>query len=94
MAPQIGTLVIAVDRAKNLPNLNLVGKQDPYCASAAVGKKEAKKTTIRHPRRPDSEMVSPLATSFPAVAADRRLLTIKGTKSYASMSMSHPITTN
>lgn len=40
--PVIGTLVIIVDRAKNLPNLRTVGKQDPYCA-ARLGK-EAKKT--------------------------------------------------
>lgn len=40
--PVMGTLVIVVDRAKNLPNLRTVGKQDPYCA-ARLGK-EAKKT--------------------------------------------------
>ena len=41
--PQIGTLVVVVDRAKNLPNRKTIGKQDPYCA-ARLGK-EAKKTT-------------------------------------------------
>ncbi|KAK3325902.1 hypothetical protein B0H66DRAFT_637264 [Apodospora peruviana] len=40
--PQIGTLVLVVDRAKNLPNRKTIGKQDPYCA-ARLGK-EAKKT--------------------------------------------------
>ncbi|SPN97455.1 uncharacterized protein DNG_00969 [Cephalotrichum gorgonifer] len=40
--PQIGTLVLVVDRAKNLPNRKSIGKQDPYCA-ARLGK-EAKKT--------------------------------------------------
>ncbi|RDA93708.1 hypothetical protein CP533_0199 [Ophiocordyceps camponoti-saundersi (nom. inval.)] len=40
--PQIGTLVMVVDRAKNLPNRKTIGKQDPYCA-ARLGK-EAKKT--------------------------------------------------
>jgi Ca2+-dependent lipid-binding protein len=40
--PEIGTLVIIVDRAKNLPNRKSIGKQDPYCA-ARLGK-EAKKT--------------------------------------------------
>ncbi|KAM7218711.1 ingression protein fic1 [Rhypophila decipiens] len=40
--PQIGTLVVIVDRAKNLPNRKTIGKQDPYCA-ARLGK-EAKKT--------------------------------------------------
>ncbi|KAI1434302.1 hypothetical protein GGR50DRAFT_414085 [Xylaria sp. CBS 124048] len=41
--PDIGTLVLIVDRAKNLPNRKTIGKQDPYCA-ARLGK-EAKKTT-------------------------------------------------
>lgn len=40
--PEIGTLVVIVDRAKNLPNRKTIGKQDPYCA-ARLGK-EAKKT--------------------------------------------------
>ncbi|KAF2151423.1 hypothetical protein K461DRAFT_228683 [Myriangium duriaei CBS 260.36] len=40
--PEIGTLVVVVDRAKNLPNRRTLGKQDPYCA-ARLGK-EAKKT--------------------------------------------------
>ena len=40
--PEIGTLVLIVDRAKNLPNLKSMRKQDPYCA-ARLGK-EAKKT--------------------------------------------------
>ncbi|KAL8689343.1 MAG: hypothetical protein Q9224_004659 [Gallowayella concinna] len=40
--PDIGTLVVIVDRAKNLPNRKAMGKQDPYCA-ARLGK-EAKKT--------------------------------------------------
>ncbi|AEO57107.1 hypothetical protein MYCTH_2302919 [Thermothelomyces thermophilus ATCC 42464] len=41
--PEIGTLVLVIDRAKNLPNRKTIGKQDPYCA-ARLGK-EAKKTT-------------------------------------------------
>lgn len=40
--PEIGTLVVVVDRAKNLPNRRTMGKQDPYCA-ARLGK-EARKT--------------------------------------------------
>ncbi|KAL1310520.1 hypothetical protein AAFC00_000805 [Neodothiora populina] len=40
--PEIGTLVVIVDRAKNLPNRKTMGKQNPYCA-ARLGK-EAKKT--------------------------------------------------
>ena len=40
--PEIGTLVVIIDRAKNLPNRKSMGKKDPYCA-ARLGK-EAKKT--------------------------------------------------
>ncbi|KAK6440676.1 hypothetical protein LTR95_003103 [Oleoguttula sp. CCFEE 5521] len=40
--PEIGTFVMIVDRAKNLPNRKTMGKQNPYCA-ARLGK-EAKKT--------------------------------------------------
>ncbi|KAG9248147.1 hypothetical protein BJ878DRAFT_489674 [Calycina marina] len=40
--PEIGTLVVIVDRAKNLPSRKSIGKQNPYCA-ARLGK-EAKKT--------------------------------------------------
>lgn len=40
--PDIGTLVVIVDRAKNLPNRKSIGKQDPYCA-IRLGK-EAKKS--------------------------------------------------
>ncbi|KAI2487060.1 Ca2+-dependent lipid-binding protein contains C2 domain protein [Pyrenophora tritici-repentis] len=40
--PIIGTLVVIMDRARNLPNKRTMGKQDPYCA-ARLGK-EAKKT--------------------------------------------------
>ena len=40
--PDIGTLVVIIDRAKNLPNRKTMGKQDPYCA-ARLGK-EARKT--------------------------------------------------
>ncbi|KAI9892790.1 MAG: hypothetical protein M1814_001210 [Vezdaea aestivalis] len=41
--PEIGDLVVIVDKAKNLPNRKTMGKQDPYCA-CRLGK-EAKKTT-------------------------------------------------
>ncbi|RKF81075.1 putative c2 domain containing protein [Golovinomyces cichoracearum] len=44
--PEIGTLVVVVDRAKNLPNRKTIGKQNPYCA-ARLGK-EAKKTDTDH----------------------------------------------
>ena len=40
--PVIGTLVVIMDRARNLPNKRTMGKQDPYCA-ARLGK-EAQKT--------------------------------------------------
>ncbi|RPB24565.1 hypothetical protein L211DRAFT_176612 [Terfezia boudieri ATCC MYA-4762] len=40
--PVIGTLVLILDRGKNLPNRKTLGKQDPYCV-ARLGK-EAKRT--------------------------------------------------
>jgi hypothetical protein len=42
--PPIGTLVMVIDRAKNLPNRKTMGKQDPYCA-ARLGK-QAQKTGV------------------------------------------------
>lgn len=42
--PEIGTLVLVVDRGKNLPNRKTMGKQNPYCA-ARLGK-EARKTEV------------------------------------------------
>ncbi|KAI9800679.1 MAG: hypothetical protein M1825_004001 [Sarcosagium campestre] len=41
--PEIGDLVVVIDKAKNLPNRKTMGKQDPYCA-ARLGKNQAKKT--------------------------------------------------
>ncbi|KAI9805689.1 MAG: hypothetical protein M1833_005182 [Piccolia ochrophora] len=41
--PEIGDLVVVVDKAKNLPNRKTIGKQDPYCA-ARLGKNQARKT--------------------------------------------------
>lgn len=50
--PEIGTLVVIVDRAKNLPNRKTIGKQDPYCA-ARLGKEAQKtKTDIRGGQTP------------------------------------------
>ena len=40
--PEIGTLVLIVDRGKNLPNRRTMGKQSAYCAARLC--KEAKKT--------------------------------------------------
>lgn len=44
--PEIGTLVVVIDRAKNLPNRKTIGKQDPYCA-AKLGKEARKTATDR-----------------------------------------------
>ncbi|KAL5604925.1 hypothetical protein BROUX41_001744 [Berkeleyomyces rouxiae] len=50
--PEIGTLVLIVDRAKNLPNRKTIGKQDPYCA-ARLGKEAHKtRTDIRGGQTP------------------------------------------
>lgn len=43
---EIGTLVVIIDRAKNLPNRKTMGKQDPYCA-ARLGKEAQKTNTDR-----------------------------------------------
>ncbi|KAI5795275.1 hypothetical protein EDC01DRAFT_615222 [Geopyxis carbonaria] len=40
--PTIGTLVVVLDRAKNLPNKKKIGKQDPYAVARLA--KEAKRT--------------------------------------------------
>ncbi|KAF8543601.1 hypothetical protein BDD12DRAFT_190191 [Trichophaea hybrida] len=40
--PVIGTLVVVLDRAKNLPNKKKIGKQDPYAVARLA--KEAKRT--------------------------------------------------
>lgn len=42
--PEIGTLVVIVDRGKNLPNRKTMGKQNPYCA-ARLGKAARKTET-------------------------------------------------
>ncbi|TQS34465.1 hypothetical protein Golomagni_05150 [Golovinomyces magnicellulatus] len=44
--PKIGTLMVVVNRAKNLPDRKTIGKQNPYCA-ARLGK-EAKRTETDH----------------------------------------------
>jgi hypothetical protein len=43
--PDIGTLVVVIDRAKNLPNKKTT-KQDPYC-QARLGKNAEKTKTDR-----------------------------------------------
>jgi Ca2+-dependent lipid-binding protein len=67
--PDIGTLVVVVDRAKNLPNRKTIGKQDPYCA-ARLGK-EARKTTtdIRGGQTPKWQVAH--TTSAPAQDMDQ-----------------------
>lgn len=72
--PEIGTLVLVVDRAKNLPNRKTIGKQDPYCA-ARLGK-EAKKTTtdIRGGQTPKWQVDQPiLSTSWTKLTGALRL---------------------
>lgn len=44
--PEIGTLVVFIDRAKNLPSRRTMGKQDPYCA-VRFGKEVRKTDTDR-----------------------------------------------
>lgn len=60
--PEIGTLVVVVDRAKNLPNLRTMGKQDPYCA-ARLGKTAKKTETDRRGGQTPRWFVLPVVDS-------------------------------
>lgn len=88
--PEIGTLVLVVDRAKNLPNLKTIGKQDPYCA-ARLGK-EAKKTTtdIRGGQTP-RWYVAAYSPRAPITTSNTH---VTGTRSSDSLSTTPPITTS
>ena len=66
--PDIGTLVVVVDRAKNLPNRRTMGKQDPYCA-ARLGKEAKKTNTDRRGGQTPRWYASTLANPAP-IAAD------------------------
>ena len=84
--PDIGTLVVIVDRAKNLPNRKTMGKQDPYCA-ARLGK-EAKKTETdkrggQTPRWYERKCLSCRPSN-----------SLPGIKNFASLYMILQITTN
>ncbi|RPA97716.1 hypothetical protein L873DRAFT_1741769 [Choiromyces venosus 120613-1] len=63
--PVIGTLIVVLDKAKNLPNRKKIGKQDPY-AVARLGK-EAKRTDadVRGGQTPrwDKELRFPVRNS-------------------------------
>jgi Ca2+-dependent lipid-binding protein len=61
--PEIGTLVVIVDRAKNLPNRRTMGKQDPYCA-ARLGKEAKKTETDKRGGQTPRWYISPLS-AFP-----------------------------
>ncbi|PHH50016.1 Ingression protein fic1 [Ceratocystis fimbriata CBS 114723] len=50
--PEIGTLVLVVDRAKNLPNRKTIGKQDPYCAARLAKEAHKTRTDIRGGQTP------------------------------------------
>jgi len=83
--PEIGTLVVIVDRAKNLPNRKTMGKQDPYCA-ARLGK-EAKKTETdrRGGQTPRWHGFDP----FPDLKTANSII---GIKNFDSLSMIPPTT--
>ncbi|KDQ07492.1 hypothetical protein BOTBODRAFT_192411 [Botryobasidium botryosum FD-172 SS1] len=49
---EIGTLIVVVDKAKNLPNKRHIGKQDPYCSlkfNAEIKRTKAVKRGGQHP---------------------------------------------
>ena len=89
--PEIGTLVVVVDRAKNLPNRKTIGKQDPYCA-ARLGK-EAKKTTtdIRGGQTPKWQVYYRTERTRARLTAD---VTTAGTKNLDLRFMTRRITTS
>lgn len=95
--PDIGTLVVIVDRAKNLPNRKTIGKQDPYTA-ARLGK-EAKKTTtdIRGGQTPKWYDLMSLYNISAAAASTLCWLTfvfIIGTKNFDLLFTTRQIITN
>lgn len=86
--PEIGTLVVIVDRAKNLPNRKAMGKQDPYCA-ARLGK-EAKKTDTDKRGGQTPRWYSSIFDDVVGIT----LMTDAGTKNCASLSGILPIIIN
>ncbi len=88
--PVIGTLVVVVDRAKNLPNRKTIGKQDPYCA-ARLGKEAKKtKTDIRGGQTPRWCVKSPAASPL----CNSRANSLEGTRNCASPSTTRPTITS
>jgi len=67
--PEIGTLVVVVDRAKNLPNRRTMGKQDPYCA-ARLGKEAKKTNTDRRGGQTPRWYASSTFANSTSIAAD------------------------
>ena len=80
--PEIGTLVVVIDRAKNLPNRKTMGKQDPYCA-ARLGKDAKKTETDKRGGQ------TPKWYAYTFIYSWRTMLTFRpllGTKNFASLS--------
>jgi hypothetical protein len=85
--PEIGTLVVIVDRAKNLPNRKTIGKQDPYCA-ARLGKEAKKTETDRRGGQTPRWYVQACTKGI------AELMSVLGTKSCDLLSTIHQITTS
>ncbi|KAH9938388.1 uncharacterized protein B0H18DRAFT_1091139 [Fomitopsis serialis] len=50
---EVGTLVVVILKAKNLPNKRHIGKQDPYCSVAFNGEKKRTKAIKRGGQHPE-----------------------------------------
>jgi len=90
--PKIGTLVVVVDRAKNLPNRRTMGKQDPYCA-ARLGKEAKKTTTDRRggqvPKWWVDSLVNPQLTNIDLKFRDQELrFTVHDSPDYYNLKVS------
>jgi hypothetical protein len=88
--PEIGTLVLIVDRGKNLPNRKAMGKQNCYCA-ARLGKEARKTETDKR----GGQTPRWYAISANHISTELRLTIINptGIKSSASPSMTRLIIT-
>ena len=51
--PEIGTLVVIVDKARHLPNLKTMGKQNPYCHIRLGKESHNTNTVLRGGQRPE-----------------------------------------
>jgi hypothetical protein len=92
--PEIGTLVLIVDRGKNLPNRKAMGKQNCYCA-ARLGKEARKTETDKRGGQTPRWYVRARYTMRHLIydSAQTDHACSAGIKNFVSPSMTRPITT-